>query len=92
MYSATYFTQSPTIAEVVLYESLQITDALCFVGIECFYTSADIDECQTTQAAKCEHRCANTLGSFQCYCNEGYSVEGNKCKSKHQTLELHLAG
>ena len=43
-------------------------------------TPADIDECGTTQAGNCEHRCENILGSYQRYCNEGYSMQDNKCK------------
>ena len=34
----------------------------------------------TTQAGNCEHRCGNTLGSYQCYCNEGYTLKDNDCK------------
>ena len=43
---------------------------------------ADIDECKTAQAANCEHRCVNILGSYQCHCNEGYSLQQSKCISK----------
>ena len=65
-------------------KSPNILDSLVFCRNRVFfYTFADIDECKTTQAAKCEHKCANTLGSFQCYCNEGYLLEQNKCKRKH---------
>ena len=53
-------------------------------------TLADIDECGTTQAGNCEHRCGNTFGSYQCYCNEGYSVEGSKCKRKYDYLTIEL--
>ena len=53
-------------------------------------TLADIDECATTQAGNCEHRCLNTLGSYQCYCNAGYSVEGSKCKRKYDYLSIEL--
>lgn len=43
----------------------------------------DIDECATTQAGNCDHRCGNTLGSYQCYCNEGYTLEENECQRKY---------
>lgn len=37
---------------------------------------ADIDECQTDGV--CENgECENTLGSFACRCEEGYSVKPN---------------
>ena len=51
---------------------------------------ADIDECGTTQAGNCEHRCGNLLGSYQCHCNEGYSVQDNKCKRKYDYLSIEL--
>ena len=38
---------------------------------------ADIDECADTSI--CEHTCANTNGSFNCLCNDGYSpVDGGR--------------
>ncbi|XP_059210044.1 LOW QUALITY PROTEIN: complement component C1q receptor [Centropristis striata] len=46
----------------------QIVDGKC----------SDIDECTQT---RCEHRCSNSIGSFSCYCNEGFilSEDGHSC-------------
>ena len=51
---------------------------------------ADIDECKTTQAGNCEHRCVNILGSYQCHCNEGYSLQQSKCISKLTNYKLTI--
>ena len=52
---------------------------------------ADIDECETGQAA-CAHSCHNNHGSFTCLCNPGYELgsDGRKCyrKSGHISLAL----
>ncbi|XP_054469931.1 LOW QUALITY PROTEIN: complement component C1q receptor [Anoplopoma fimbria] len=44
------------------------------VGGECI----DIDECTQT---RCEHSCSNSIGSFSCYCNEGFTLseDGRSC-------------
>ena len=33
----------------------------------------DVDECQTS-VNLCEHNCTNTLGSFECVCDEGFTL------------------
>ena len=53
-----------------------------FIAFSFPHTLADIDECATPEAGNCEHRCGNTLGSYQCHCNEGYSLKGKRCESK----------
>ena len=43
----------------------------------------DIDECSAS--APCEQNCANTIGSYQCSCNKGYTVsvtDSGKCTPK----------
>ena len=42
----------------------------------------DIDECTNTTACGEDSelkRCVNNLGSFNCYCKNGYSKEGDRC-------------
>ncbi|KAK5856993.1 hypothetical protein PBY51_010266 [Eleginops maclovinus] len=34
-------------------------------------TCIDLDECAQE---RCEHSCSNSIGSFSCYCNEGFSL------------------
>ena len=38
--------------------------------------SADINEC-TEGTSGCTQSCSNTLGSFQCGCNNGFRLSGN---------------
>ncbi|KAK2163997.1 hypothetical protein NP493_1438g00012 [Ridgeia piscesae] len=37
-------------------------------------TCMDIDEC-AEQTSGCEQNCTNSVGSFQCSCNDGYTLE-----------------
>ena len=43
----------------------------------------DIDECAVNNGG-CEAICVNTVGSFQCKCHEGQTLESNKrnCSSE----------
>ncbi|VDD83908.1 unnamed protein product [Mesocestoides corti] len=45
-----------------------------FTGKKC---DEDIDECQGEGSihARCEHRCVNTPGSYECQCNLGYTLQ-----------------
>ena len=38
--------------------------------------SVDIDECQTREH-NCSQNCSNTLGSFECKCKAGYTLQGD---------------
>ncbi|XP_033749718.1 fibrillin-2-like isoform X2 [Pecten maximus] len=38
-------------------------------------TFQDVDECQTNNI--CDHNCVNTVGSYYCTCNAGYSIRDN---------------
>ena len=37
----------------------------------------DINECQTNNGG-CEQICTNTDGSFECSCNQGYSLSSDR--------------
>ena len=37
----------------------------------------DINECNSNNGG-CEHSCMNTLGSYYCTCNSGYSLDSNE--------------
>ena len=47
----------------------------------------DINECQTNNGG-CEQICNNTDGSFECSCNQGYSLssDGTNCIGKQYTI------
>ena len=40
------------------------------------FSTTDINEC-TEGTAQCTQQCNNTVGSFQCSCYEGYSLNGD---------------
>ena len=49
-----------------------------------FYS--DIDECAVGGTADCDATngaCTNTVGSFTCACNPGYSGDGKTCEGAH---------
>lgn len=53
--------------------------------------TADINECEVNNGG-CEEVCVNTLGSFQCKCREGQTLESNKrnCSSEFTLYCLSL--
>ena len=53
------------------------------VSISIFVFFADIDECEVDKG-NCQEFCNNTLGSFECYCSAGFSLQadGLTCRGK----------
>ena len=52
----------------------------------------DINECQTSNGG-CEQVCANTVGSFECSCNQGFSLssDGANCNGKFRKFSrMHV--
>jgi len=45
---------------------------------------ADIDECEE-QTSGCEQNCTNSVGSFQCSCNDGYTLDTDKASCNFST-------
>ena len=43
----------------------------------CMLYHTDIDECNN--GFPCDHICTNTMGSFECSCENGYSMNSNLC-------------
>jgi len=41
---------------------------------------SDVNECDTS--SPCQQTCTNTLGSYQCSCNSGYTVDGTRCNGQ----------
>ena len=52
--------------------------ALRFTALAVFCRFADVDECA---AGHCSQQCVNTVGSFVCSCNPGYTLnnDGTTC-------------
>ena len=53
-----------------------------------FYTlPSDIDEC-LRDSSLCDHNCTNTVGSYDCVCDEGYKLMlgTGECKGKCHVL------
>lgn len=50
---------------------------------------SDNNECFRGRGG-CQHQCINTLGSFECKCNAGYSLDpdGKKCQCKLQSYHF----
>lgn len=38
------------------------------------YLYVDIDECSSNDTNDCNQLCDNTIGSYNCYCNDGYEL------------------
>ncbi|XP_028408891.1 uncharacterized protein LOC114531487 [Dendronephthya gigantea] len=55
-------------------------------GVECSRT--DIDECVSSALHHCPHttHCVNTVGSFSCECNDGYTGSGDTCTDINECL------
>ena len=45
-------------------------------------TFVDYDECANFMDNHCQHECANSFGSFQCYCHAGFELDedGLRCE------------
>ena len=50
----------------------------------------DVNECLTNNGG-CGHSCTNTLGSYTCSCNSGYSLayDGHQCTGMFSVLTYH---
>ena len=48
-----------------------------------FSLIVDIDECLTSQPCHANATCNNTVGSYLCSCDLGYSGDGMKCSGRN---------
>ena len=61
---------------------------LCFTILPC----ADINECaESTAACDSNATCANSPGSYECICDNGYSGDGMSCTGMHPLTVLNLS-
>uniref|UniRef100_A0A8R1TTG2 Metalloendopeptidase n=1 Tax=Onchocerca volvulus TaxID=6282 RepID=A0A8R1TTG2_ONCVO len=54
------------------------------------YFITDLDECRNNNAG-CQQRCTNTIGSYQCECENGYVLanDGHNCKEGGCNLQMY---
>ena len=58
---------------------------------ETYLNFSDLDECETgSHTCHAQATCCNTLGSFNCYCNAGYSGDGKDCTGKFSLTISHI--
>ncbi|EGG14169.1 hypothetical protein DFA_11938 [Cavenderia fasciculata] len=60
-----------------------------WTNIDC---SQDVDECKQSDLNPCQlnSHCVNTLGSYQCVCNQGYKQNSNSCSDINECNENNL--
>ena len=66
---------------------------LAFICIYTYFwhhSLLDVDEC-TAGTDSCQHSCVNTVGSYTCTCNSGYSLnnDGQSCSGIYLTSVLN---
>lgn len=54
-------------------------------------SASDINECEMGNGG-CAHGCRNNDGSFECYCDEGYSLDRNGITCRGRCRELASKG
>ena len=51
----------------------------------------DIDECtDSTHNCDTQATCTNSVGSFTCTCNDGYSGDGTNCTGKFKQVNMYV--
>ena len=51
--------------------------------------NVDVDECDTDNGG-CEHTCTNSVGSYTCSCNTGYTLDLDDEGCSREKLKLSL--
>ena len=61
---------------------------MCLCGGNCHIS--DVDECTITGSSTCDQICINTIGSFNCSCSAGFSLNSDMvhCDGKIRTYML----
>ena len=61
---------------------LKYTGVLAYFKV-CLFLHTDVDECVSNP---CQHTCANTIGSYQCSCDPGFTSSGTRCIGKCRVI------
>ena len=68
-------------------ESCMLIKACTMQDLRCVVTAVDVDECEV-EGGEMLHNCSllatcnNTIGSFECRCNEGFDGDGVDCQGE----------
>ena len=52
----------------------------------CVHLVSDIDECSSENECHVNATCTNTIGSYNCTCNNGHEGDGRNCSGKVQKV------
>ena len=55
----------------------------CFTLYVCIFIT-EIDECAGENDCHYNATCTNTVGSYNCTCNDGFEGNGTSCEGKHK--------
>ena len=63
---------------------VRIALLLGLMQVKALHYNADVDECEVDDLNNCHEsaQCTNTVGSYTCSCNPGYTGDGVNCTSK----------
>ena len=59
---------------------------MSYYNLTCLILYVDLDECLEFQPCDSNATCLNTIGSFICTCNEGFTGNGSQCDGKNLIL------
>ena len=54
-------------------------------GMESRFRCLDINECESNELRVCDNEkfsCRNVPGSYTCFCEDGFKLEGGECKGE----------
>ena len=56
-------------------------------------TFSDVDECEDFYLNNCDQLCANTIGSYNCNCTDGYSLSTDEhtCLGKPKKIYMYAS-
>ncbi|XP_037546001.1 growth arrest-specific protein 6 [Nematolebias whitei] len=65
----------------------------CFTGWTEATCEKDVDECVEKNNGGCDHMCNNTVGSYHCFCHEGYALVGrHTCNDINECEDPSVCG